>query len=857
MSVPGTTAVEWADTVRAPSPGGRTPSSPRELADRVITHGTLIQAAARESIVPEQQRRLGQYFTPMWVARLMASMVPDTDEPLRLLDPGAGAGTLFTALAAHCLRQDRPPQALTVTAYELDTEFRPFLKRSAEAITTAFHARSISCEVKLRFDDFAELTSLEALGHLFSEPETFDAAILNPPYGKLSSDSDLRARLDALGIAAPNLYAAFLGLALRVVRPGGTVVAIVPRSFCNGTYFGRFRRYLLRAASVRHVHLFARRDKAFGEDAVLQENVVLALRRGTERRDFVSLSFSDGVEDDPVWSRRTRITDVVRRNDADLFVHLPDGDWSVGLARAMDSLPSDLDGLGIRVSTGPVVGFRMKRWFKEPDGRNPAVPLLHPANLRGLTVCWPVTGKKAQAMERTPETERALIPKGWYVATRRFTSKEEPRRVVASVIDPSRLPGDRIGLENHLNYFHESGAPLTRDFAVGLATYLNTTFVDRYFRQFSGHTQVNATDLRKLAYPRAASLEAVGASLESVLVGKHADRALRQHCKELRQVPDTDYVQARIDEGLTILSDLGMPREQLNERSALTLLAVVGVTPADSWETASAPLMGVTPIMDWIETHYGRKYAPNTRETIRRFTLHQFVDAALVVPNPDQPDRPVNSPQFCYQIESAALSLLRTFGSDQWQAGLAEYRTRQDALKVTYAQRREMAKIPLVIKEGLSIALTPGGQNELVRLVVEEFCPRFIPGGEPVHIGDAGDKWAYLDNRLARELGIDVDEHGKMPDVVVFDRERDWLILVEAVTSHGPVDPKRIGELRRLFADVKSGLVFVTAFLDRRTFVRYLTQIAWQTEVWIAESPGHLVHFDGERFLGPYDSPEL
>ena len=846
----GTTVVKRTGAGWSGTPGHRHPHTARELADRLITHGTLIQAAARKAIVPERQSRLGQYFTPMWVARLMASMVPATPEPLRVLDPGAGAGTLFTAVAAHRLGQDAPG-AITVTAFEVDPGLRPFLERSAHVIRAAYRSRSIPAEVDLRFEDFAERASLDALGHLFSEPETFDAAILNPPYRKLSSNSDLRARLDALGIAAPNLYAAFLGLALRAVRAGGVVVAIVPRSFCNGTYFGRFRRYLLRSASVRHVHLFARRDKAFREDAVLQENVVIALRKETKRRDFVSLSFSDGVEDDPVWSRRTRITDVVRRNDADRFVHLPDGDWSVGLARAMDSLPCDLDGLGIGVSTGPVVGFRMRRWFAEPNGKRSVAPLLHPANLRGLSVRWPVDGKKAQALERTPETESALIPKGWYVATRRFSSKEEPRRVVASVIDPSRLPGDRIALENHLNYFHRSGAPLGRRFALGLATYLNTTFVDCCFRQFSGHTQVNATDLRKVRYPTEATLNALGDSLDAVLVGESADRALRQHCEELSQVPDTDHVQARIDEGLTVLRDLGMPREQRNERSALTLLALLGVAPTDPWSTASAPLVGVTPIMNWIEAHYGRTYAPNTRETIRRFTLHQFVDAALVVPNPDQPDRPVNSPKFCYQIEPEALSLLRTFGSDEWRANLARYRRRQEALKVKYAQRREMEKIPLVVKEGLSIGLTPGGQNELVRLVVEEFCPRFVPGGEPVYIGDAGDKWAYLDARLASELDIDVDEHGKMPDLVVFDRKQGWLILVEAVTSHGPVNPKRIKELKELFSEVRPGLVFVTAFLDRRTFVRHLGQIAWQTEVWIAESPGHLVHFDGERFLGP------
>lgn len=256
--MPATASIERPDAPWIPSPS-RDASSAGDAADRLLTHGTLIQAAARDSLVPERQRRLGQYFTPMWVARLLASMIPSRPEPMRVLDPGAGAGTLFTALAARLLRQGQPPSALTVTAFEIDTGFRPFLERSADAVGNAYRARSIPCQVNLRFEDFAERTSLEALGHLFSEPEAFDAAILNPPYRRLSSKSDLRARLDALEIAAPNLYAAFLGLALRVVRPGGTVVAIVPRSFCNGTYFARFRRYLLSAASVRHVHLFARR----------------------------------------------------------------------------------------------------------------------------------------------------------------------------------------------------------------------------------------------------------------------------------------------------------------------------------------------------------------------------------------------------------------------------------------------------------------------------------------------------------------------------------------------------------------------------------------------------------------------
>lgn len=479
----------------------------------------------------------------------MASMVPTASEPLAILDPGSGAGTLFTALAAHCLSQPRPPSSLAVTAFEIDPSFRPFLRHSADAVRHACTCRAIPCEVKLRFTDFADRASRTALGQLSAEPESFDVAILNPPYGKLSSKSDLRARLDALGISAPNLYAAFLGLALHLVRPGGTVVAIVPRSFCNGTYFRRFRRYLLTVANIRHVHLFARRDRAFAEDAVLQENVILALRRGTERRGFVSLSFTDGAEDDSVWSWRAGITDIVRPNDPDRFIHLPESEWSARLSRTMDSLPSDLAGMGIQASTGPVVGFRMRRWFAEPFGEEAFAPLLHPANLRDLAVRWPVAGKKPQALARSPDTERVLIPKGWYVATRRFTSKEEPRRIVASAIDPTRLPGDRIALENHLNYFHESGKPLERDLAVGLATYLNSTFVDRVFRQFSGHTQVNATDLRRIRYPGTESLRALGASLRYVLCGAPADRALRRHCKELCRLPESDPVQARIDDG--------------------------------------------------------------------------------------------------------------------------------------------------------------------------------------------------------------------------------------------------------------------------------------------------------------------
>ncbi len=711
----------------------------------------------------------------------------------------------------------------------------------------------MECQVRLRCEDFAAWASGDGFGNVFNGSEQFDAAILNPPYKKLASDSELRGRLNTLGIAAPNLYAAFVGLAGHVVKPGGAIVAIVPRSFCNGTYFKRFRRYLFASFDIRRIHLFGRRDRAFGQDAVLQENVVLALQRGASRSRFVSLSFNDGVKEDPIWTRKARQDEVVQPDDPDLVVRLPSDRWNLRLSRSVATLPSSLHRLGLEVSTGPVVGFRLRDYSASPNGSQAAVPFLHPANFQDMGVRWPVAGRKPQALAVSDRTKRVLIPAGWYVVTRRFTTKEEPRRVVASVIDPSFSDADYLGLENHLNYFHQFGRPLERVHALGLATFLNSTWVDCYFRQFSGHTQVNATDLRRLKYPDRKSLARLGSALDRPLVGPEADDALRTHCKETQDMPEPNHAQNRLAEAVSALRALELPKGQQNERSALALLALLALRPTDPWATASSPLIGVTPIMEWAAEHYGRTYAPNTRETFRRFTLHQFVDAGLVVPNPDQPKRPVNSPKYCYQVEPEAFALLKRFGTGEWASSLARYRERRKALKVRYAQLRQIAKIPLILRDGVEIALTPGGQNELVRLVISEFCPRFVPGGEPVYVGDAGDKWAFFDQSLATELGIAVDKHGKMPDVVVYDRERDWLVLIEAVTSHGPVDPKRRAELTDLLANATPGLVFVTAFEDRRTFLRYMGDIAWHTEVWIAESPGHLIHFDGERFLGPYD----
>lgn len=316
----------------------------------------------------------------------------------------------------------------------------------------------------------------------------------------------------------------------------------------------------------------------------------------------------------------------------------------------------------------------------------------------------------------------------------------------------------------------------------------------------------------------------------------------------------TDKKDKTIEAAHQIIMSLGLPRAQQNERSALSLLALLNLTPGKPWAKAENPLVGITPIMDWARKYYGGDYAPNTRETFRRQTMHQFCDAGIALYNPDKPDRPVNSPKTVYQVEPATLKLLRSFGTRQWHDNLAAYLAERETLVAKYAKEREQNRIPVEIAPGKGITLSPGEHSELIRAIIEDFAPRFAPGSVPVYAGDTGDKWGYFDAALLAQLGVNVDSHGKMPDVVLHFTEKNWLLLVESVTSHGPVDGKRHAELATLFRDSKAGLVFVTAFPNRAIMGHYLGEIAWETEVWVADAPSHLIHFNGLRFLGPYAS---
>ncbi|MEH2290322.1 BsuBI/PstI family type II restriction endonuclease [Nostoc sp.] len=475
-------------------------------------------------------------------------------------------------------------------------------------------------------------------------------------------------------------------------------------------------------------------------------------------------------------------------------------------------------------------------------------------NFSGGYVEYPKITKKHQALIYVEQTLSLLIPNEHYVLTKRFSSKEETKRVVAVVYDANQINCSWVGFENHLNYFHENGKGLNLTLARGLAAYLNSSLVDAFFRLFNGHTQVNATDLRNLKYPTIAQLMTVGLYItEHFPSQKEIDELVQKELLSMSNQSENNplIIKTRIDEASQILIELGLPRAQFNDRSALTLLALLNLKPTDPWETAAFPLMGITPMMKFMAQHYGKIYEPNSREGVHRQTIHQFLEAALIIANPDDPGRPTTSPKTVYQIEETTLELLRTYGTTEWKKSLDTYLASVETLKKRYAQERELSRIPIVI-EGKLKTLSPGGQNILIEKIINEFAERFTPGGKLIYVGDTDEKFAHFNKVALKDLGVTIDSHGKMPDVIIHHLKNDWLVLIEAVTSHGPINPKRKKELEVIFAHIKIPVVMVTSFLSRKAMVEYLAEIAWETDVWVAEDSTHLIHFNGEYLLQAY-----
>lgn len=834
---------------------------PHHMIDRpasILEAIDLTRIAANKTVFFENKSELGQFLTPAPVAKYMASLFKNINrDEIRLLDPGAGIGNLTAAFVERLLQEEIHAR-LFLEVFEVDNAMRSFLAETISIIRKQCNDKNIALNNADAEYDFIE-SAAERLGLFDTSSVRFTHCIMNPPYKKISSASKHSALLRAIGIEASNLYSAFLALAIKLLEPGGELVAIIPRSFCNGVYFKPFRRLLLQSMSLRRIHVFESRTNSFADDDVLQENIIIHAIKETQS-ETVNITSSTDASLEDLTERRISFSKVVKPADKDQFIHIATSEIDQAVVDRISVFDNNLADLGIDVGTGPVVDFRLKEHIGN-DISDHSCPLIYPCHFQNGVVDWPnKDGKKPNTIKVNKTTRQWLLPNGCYTLTRRFSSKEEHKRLVAAIYEPQDNPAEMAGFENHLNVFHHEKQGLDPLIAKGLFVFLSSTLLDMYFRQFSGHTQVNATDLRQLHYPDIAIITEWGRQFDKVRESQEAvddlvDKTIDGIYSEENKMNPRKAKQ-KIQDALKILIAFGVPRAQQNDRSALTLLALLDIRPDSKWNDAKAPLIGITPIMDFSRDNYGKEYAPNTRETFRRQTMHQFVEAGIAIQNPDKPDRAINSPKWVYQIAPDVLDLVKLFGTNKWNGTLKLHLTNKETLAEKYANHRKMQMIPLTINGKKKLSLSPGGHSQLIKDIIELFGPRYAPGAEVLYVGDTGSKLSHFDKKAFLSLGLKFDDHGKFPDVILYYRDKNWLLLIESVTSHGPVDAKRQGELKELFTEAKAGLIFVTAFPNRKIMAKYLPEISWETEVWSVDAPTHLIHFNGEKFLGPYEASE-
>lgn len=445
----------------------------------------------------KHKAEFGQFMTSSSVASFMASLFPPSNlKTCHLLDAGAGIGTLTCAFLDRWKTNGFGFDSVEVTAFETDENLIGYLDHylnSYDHVTAHIIA-----------DDYIELSTEGGL-----QDKGYTHAILNPPYKKINSKSKYRLALSRVGIETVNLYPAFIALALAQMTPKGQMVAIIPRSFCNGPYYRSFRDFILERASIRQIHLFESRSKAFSDEQVLQENIILYLERdGNQGPVTVSTSTDDSFSD--LTCREIPFERIVFPDDPERFIHVQTTTDKSAI-ESSSAIRYSMTDIGVKLSTGPVVDFRLREHLRNLPEKG-AVPLIYPAHFKAYGTSWPISNfKKYNAIMINKDTERWLYPNGFYCVVKRFSSKEEKRRVVASLITPTSFSEyTMLGFENHLNVFHDNKNGLPEALASGLMVYLNTTAVDEHFRRFSGHTQVNATDLKQMKYPSRENLIKLG-----------------------------------------------------------------------------------------------------------------------------------------------------------------------------------------------------------------------------------------------------------------------------------------------------------------------------------------------------------
>lgn len=300
------------------------------------------------------------------------------------------------------------------------------------------------------------------------------------------------------------------------------------------------------------------------------------------------------------------------------------------------------------------------------------------------------------------------------------------------------------------------------------------------------------------------------------------------------------------DESKEILQAMEIPSKQQNDMCCFALLAMAGIKEPDSWASAANEWIRIHDIIAYIKDNYGVVYAENSRETFRKQAMHHFRNAAFIEDN----GKATNSPNYRYRLTSEMLNLIQSYGSASWGSKKQAFMSEHESLISQYASKKTVQKMPVRINDS-DFTFSPGKHNELQKAIIEEFAPRFAADSECLYVGDTTEKDLVKDVEKLRKLGFEITLHDKMPDVILYVKDKNWIYFVESVTSVGPMEPKRIKEIEEMTQGVTAGKIYVTAFLDFKTFKKFSDSLAWETEVWIADMPDHMIHLNGDKFLGP------
>lgn len=782
------------------------------------------------SMPKKERKKYGQFFTSKETARFMAELfvIPETMSKVCILDAGAGSGILSCAFLERLAQLDWV-QTVELTCYENNADILKLLKENMNMFALSYKK---DVQIKIITDNYITSQYLDFNQMLEGslDPQKYDFVIGNPPYMKIAKDAPEAAAMPEICYGAPNLYFLFAAMGLFNLKDDGELVFIIPRSWTSGAYFKRFRQYFLTKGKLEHIHLFVSRSKVFDKEDVLQETMIIKVKKTKDAPKEIIITSSQSNDDfADLTSLAAPYSLVVSGKDA--YVYLVTDKTGISVLERLNKYDKTLPDIGLKMKTGLTVDFRNRECLRD-KAEEGAVPLFYSQHIKHGQVRFPIQKEN----EYIVTDQKGLMQDNRnYLFVKRFTAKEERRRLQCGIYLSKEYPQyQKISTQNKINFVDGLTMKLSECIVYGLYVIFNSTLYDDYYRILNGSTQVNSTEINAMPVPELEHIKEMGRML------MESKDMSEDNCNRI-----LEYTADKVEEAKEILKMLGMPKAQQSDTCGYVLLALAGIKQHMEWAAAKNEWMRIHDMIQFVNTSYST-YAENSRETFRKKALHHFRNAALIEDNGEA----TNSPKYKYRLTEEALQMLKAFRSSNWQEALNQFLEAHDRLMDIYASKKKMTMMPVCIN-GNEFQFSAGKHNALQKAIIEEFAPRFAPGAECLYVGDTIEKDLVKNVRKLKELGFEITLHDKMPDVVLYREDKNWIYFVESVTSVGPMDAKRILEINDLTRNVTAGKIFVTAFLDFSTYKKFSECLAWETEVWIAQMPEHMIHLNGDKFLGP------